>query len=61
VTCSRELTEYSCELRAAAHGSVLFFKSYEVMIQASDGQGRLDTQDITVNVTADKMKGDAAP
>jgi len=50
------------------NNGVLFFKSqpnppshsYEVMIQASDGQGGLDTQDITINVTADKMKGDAA-
>jgi Big-like domain-containing protein len=35
-------------------------KSYQVQVQASDGHGGVDQQTITVNVTADKMNGDAA-
>lgn len=34
--------------------------AYQVTVQASDGHGGVDTQDITVNVTAAKMVGDAA-
>ena len=54
--------------RFGIDNGVLFFnshpnppnKSYVVQIQASDGQGGVDLQEITVNVTADKMNGDAA-
>jgi hypothetical protein len=35
-------------------------KSYLLQVQAVDGAGGADQQDITVNVVADKMKGDAA-
>jgi hypothetical protein len=35
-------------------------KSYVVQIQADDGHGGIDLQTIAVNVTADKMNGDAA-
>jgi Bacterial cadherin-like domain/Bacterial Ig domain len=35
-------------------------KSYTVQVQASDGHGGVDQQTITVNVSADKMNGDAA-
>ena len=54
--------------RFGIDNGVLFFnshpnppnKSYVVQIQASDGQGGVDSQEITVNVTANKMNGDAA-
>src|SRR5262249_2349060 len=35
-------------------------KSYVVQVQADDGNGGTDMQTITVNVSADKMDGDAA-
>jgi Bacterial cadherin-like domain/Bacterial Ig domain len=35
-------------------------RSYAVQVAASDGHGGVDTQLITVNVTADKMNGDIA-
>ena len=35
-------------------------RSYTVQVQASDGHGGVDQQTITVNVSADKMNGDAA-
>jgi hypothetical protein len=35
-------------------------KSYSVQVQASDDHGGTDVQNITVNVSADKMVGDAA-
>ena len=35
-------------------------RSYEVQVQASDGHGGVDAQTITVNVSPNKMDGDAA-
>jgi hypothetical protein len=35
-------------------------RSYVLQVQAADGAGGADQQDITINVVADKMKGDAA-